>query len=176
MITTDACEEQGLTIPQPAPQTLQALDRLLPPYWSRGNPVDLAGVTKIDLYVDCIEILIKDPNVDGVIALGAFSELVTSFMRKPAFQEATGFDLATIQGWEEESFKAGERLLRAILGLMKDVNKPVVVVTIGELPTRIDTLLKEEGLSVYPTPERAVRVMARLMEYAGYRRRWDGQA
>lgn len=176
VITTDACEEMGLTIPELAPGTLEALDRLLPPYWSRGNPIDLVAVPDIRIYLNCLEILIKDPNVDGVIALGAFTERATAFMRKPAFQKATGMESYTVKEWEEREQAAKERVLHGMLSLMREVNKPVVTV-MGRDPTpRFDSLLRREGLSLYPTPERAVRVMARLMEYARYRRRLEGEA
>ena len=172
VITTDACEEQGLVVPQLTPHTIEALDRLLPPYWSRGNPIDLVAIPNIHIYLDCTEILMKDPNIDGVIALGAFTERATSFMRRPGFQEATGIDQATVQAWEEQEGQAKERVLYGILGLMRDLDKPIVTVMGREPTPRFDTLLRREGLSLYPTPERAVRVMARLMEYARYRRRW----
>jgi acyl-CoA synthetase (NDP forming) len=176
VITTDACEEMGLTVPELAPRTLEALDRLLPPYWSRGNPVDLVAVPDIGIYLNCLELVMRDPNVDGVIALGAFTERATSFMRKPAFQRATGIDPPTVKEWEGREQEAKERILHGMLSLMKEVNKPVVTV-MGRDPTpKFDTLLRREGLSLYPTPERAVRVMARLMEYARYRRRLERQS
>ena len=175
VITTDACEEMGLTVPELASQTIDALDRLLPAYWSRGNPIDLVAVPDIDIYLNCTEIVMKDPNVDGVIALGAFTERATSFMRKPSFRHATGIDQATIRMWEDKETEARERVLYGILGLMKDLDKPVVTVMGREPTPKFDALLRKEGLSLYPTPERAVRVMARLMEYAHYRRRWAGE-
>jgi acyl-CoA synthetase (NDP forming) len=172
VITTDACEEMGLTVPELTSHTIEALDRLLPPYWSRGNPIDLVAVPDISIYLNCLEILMKDPNVDGVIALGAFLERATSFMRKPAFQQATGIDQPTVQEWEEREREAKENVLYGMLSLMKDLNKPVVTVMGREPSPKFDALLRKESLSLYPTPERAVRVMARLMEYARYRRRW----
>ncbi len=113
--------------------------------------------------------------MDGVIALGAFLERATSFMRKPAFQKATGIDEPTVREWEEREREAKERVLYGMLSLMKDLNKPVVTVMGREPSPKFDILLRKEGLSLYPTPERAVRVMARLMEYARYRRRWEGE-
>ena len=173
VITTDACEEMGLTVPELTSQTIEALDRLLPPYWSRGNPIDLVAMPDISIYLTCLEILMKDPNVDGVIALGAFLERATTFMRKSAFQQATGIDRETIQNREEKEREAKDSVLYGMLSLMKDLNKPVVTVMGREPTPRFDALLQKEGLSLYPTPERAVRVMARLMEYAHYRRRWS---
>jgi acyl-CoA synthetase (NDP forming) len=175
VITTDACEEMGLTIPELAPGTLQALDELLPPYWSHGNPVDLVAVPDITVYLNCLEILMKDPSIDGVVALGAFTERATSFMRKPSFRQATGIDQAAVHAWEEREQEAKERVLYGMLSLMKDLAKPVVAVMGREPTPKFDALLRREGLSLYPTPERAVRVMARLMEYARYRRRWERQ-
>ncbi len=175
VITTDACEDMGIRVPKLASHTIEALDRLLPPYWSRGNPIDLVAVPDIAIYLNCLEILMKDPNIDGVIALGAFLERATSFMRKPAFQSATGIDESTLQSLEERERKAKEEVLYGMLSLMRDLDKPVVTVMGREPTPRFDALLKKEGLSLYPTPERAVRVMARLMEYARYRRRSEGQ-
>ena len=39
---------------------------------------------------------------------------------------------------------------------------------------RGEAILGREGLDLYPTPERVVRVMARLMGYAAYLRRVGG--
>ena len=176
VITTDACEDQGLDVPRLSPETLEALDRLLPPYWSRGNPVDLVAVPDVNLYLSCTEILMKDPNLDGLIALGALPVRTAEFLRRPEVSSAIGLDEKEILANEREIQKAGERVLKGIVGMMRERAKPVVLVGGRKVSARFEELLDEEGLAIYPTPERAVRVMARLMEYARFRRRWQGPA
>lgn len=176
VITTDACEDQGLEVPRLSPDTLDALDRLLPPYWSRGNPVDLVAVTDVDLYLSCTEILMKDPNLDGLIALGALPVRTAEFLRRPEVSLATGLEEREILGNEREIQKAGERVLQGIVAMMRDQGKPVVLVGGAKVSTRFEEFLGREGIDLYPTPERAVRVMARLMEYSRYRQRWGEQA
>jgi len=71
VITSDACVESGLVLPALEEKTIAAFDRILPEYWSRGNPVDMVAVIDYQAYLDCLDILVKDKNVDAVIALGA---------------------------------------------------------------------------------------------------------
>jgi acyl-CoA synthetase (NDP forming) len=172
VITTDACEDQGLTVPTLDRKTLEDLDRLLPPYWSRGNPVDLVAVTDIEIYLECAGILMRDPNVDGLIALGALPGRASGFLRASKRNPALpGLGDTEIAEAESRAQLAGERVLEGIISLMKDLGKPVVFVGGKELSPRFEEIVGREGLDFYPSPERAVRVMARLMEYARYRRR-----
>jgi len=173
VITADACEDHGLTVSALAPKTIQALDRLLPPYWSRANPVDLVAVTDIGIYLDCAEILMRDSSVDGVIALGALPGRPSSFLhqaeKKPSVDSAGEEE---IKRAESKAQAAGERVLRGIVSLMKELGKPVIFVGGGrDSSARYEKILGVEGLDLYSSPERAVRVMAQLMEYARHRRR-----
>lgn len=175
VITTDACEEQGLVVPPLHAGTVEALDRLLPAYWSRGNPVDLVAVTNIRIYRECIEILMKDPNIDGVIALGALPGRVMSFLSRPSLQERVGLKDEHVRAYESGAQSAGQEVLEGIIHLMKTLKKPVVLVGGGQKSPVYEAQMEEAGLNIYPTPERAVRVMARLMEYARYRRRLEAE-
>jgi acyl-CoA synthetase (NDP forming) len=175
VVTTDACEEMGLEVPALQPKTLEALDRILPPYWSRGNPVDLVAATDIRIYLDCMEILMKDPSVDGVIALSALPGRVMSFLSRPALKERLGLDDARVRAYEASAEKAGREVLEGIVHLMRTLGKPVVLVGMYPTSGAFETLIEKEGLNLYPTPERAVRVMARLMEYGRYRRRLEAR-
>ena len=43
VVASDLCVENGLTIPDLSPELIARIDRILPPYWSRSNPIDLVG-------------------------------------------------------------------------------------------------------------------------------------
>lgn len=173
VITADACEEQGLRVASLDARTLEALDRLLPAYWSRGNPVDLVAVPDIGVYLRCAQILAQDRNVDGIIALGSLPERIVTFLRKPALKKATGMDDSAIQETESLVLKAAEEVVEGLIELMGETGKPVVMVGGRRLTPRIRALMEKAGVHFYPTPERAVRVMARLMEYGMFRRRCE---
>ena len=48
---------------------MAALDRVLPPHWSHGNPVDLIGDADAERYARAVEIVARDPGNDGVLVV-----------------------------------------------------------------------------------------------------------
>ena len=70
MLAADACAAGQLEL-IPLPDDLRdTLDRLLPPRWSRSNPVDLAGGETRDTIPDALERCCAHPGVDAVLLLG----------------------------------------------------------------------------------------------------------
>jgi len=49
--------------------TLTALDRVLPPTWSRGNPVDIIGDADTARYANALHVLLSDEQSDAVLVL-----------------------------------------------------------------------------------------------------------
>jgi acyl-CoA synthetase (NDP forming) len=135
----------------------------------------MVAVTDIEVYLTCVEILMRDRNLDGLIALGALPERVVSFLKKPALKKATGVDDSLIERTENMVLKASEKIMEGIIYLMKELKKPVVMVGGRQQSQKLNALMDREGIHLYPTPERAVRVMARVMEYAAFRRRAERQ-
>lgn len=52
-------------------KTIEALAELLPPYWTRRNPIDLNYDASPELYAKAIKILAQDPEVANVLVLYA---------------------------------------------------------------------------------------------------------
>ncbi|TAK01781.1 MAG: GNAT family N-acetyltransferase [Candidatus Manganitrophaceae bacterium] len=69
VLATDALILTGGELAEPAPQTIEALNQLLPPHWSRGNPIDILGDASAERYAQAVEIAAKDPNSDGLLAI-----------------------------------------------------------------------------------------------------------
>jgi acetyltransferase len=61
-----------------APQTIERLDALLPPTWSRGNPVDIIGDAPAERYVAALQVLLDDPQTDAVLLIHAPTAIVPS--------------------------------------------------------------------------------------------------
>jgi acetyltransferase len=69
VLATDALISNGGELAELSDETMQALDQLLPPHWSRNNPVDILGDAAPDRYAKSLEIAAKDPNSDGLLVI-----------------------------------------------------------------------------------------------------------
>jgi acetyltransferase len=69
VLATDALMDRGGRLAVLAEDTRAALDHVLPPTWSRGNPVDIIGDAPGSRYRDALRIVVRDPGVDGVLVL-----------------------------------------------------------------------------------------------------------
>lgn len=69
VLATDSAARYGAKMAELAPETIEALNAILPEAWSHGNPVDLLGDASPERYAKTIEILAKDPNTDGILAI-----------------------------------------------------------------------------------------------------------
>jgi acyl-CoA synthetase (NDP forming) len=162
VITADACVEAGLNIAELSPQTIDRIGRLLPPYWSHGNPVDMVAVISNQAYIDCLQIMIADPNVDAIIALGANSgahvaTTVQSLRRLQAMPEAN------IAAFEREAQTEALGFVRALKEVIRQTTKPVL--TVGRW---VESKEWEEGIMMIPEPEDAASMMAKMAGYGRY--------
>ena len=69
VLATDMLIGSGAQLADLAPETMAALNQILPPTWSHNNPVDIIGDAKPELYAKSLEIAAKDPNTDGMLVI-----------------------------------------------------------------------------------------------------------
>ncbi|TAK94297.1 MAG: GNAT family N-acetyltransferase, partial [Verrucomicrobia bacterium] len=69
VLATDMLVGSGGELTELSPETFKAYNELLPPHWSRNNPVDILGDAGPEKYARAIEIAAKDPNSDGVLVI-----------------------------------------------------------------------------------------------------------
>jgi acetyltransferase len=69
VLATDALIANGGELAPLSEESRRAFDQLLPPHWSRGNPVDILGDADPERYARALEIAIRDPNSDGLLAI-----------------------------------------------------------------------------------------------------------
>lgn len=69
ILALDALVATGGQPSQLTPHTLATLDGVLPSDWSRSNPIDLLGDADGDRYRQALEIVVQDPNTDGVLVI-----------------------------------------------------------------------------------------------------------
>jgi acetyltransferase len=69
VLATDALILSGGELAPVAPETMEALNQVLPASWSHNNPIDVIGDASPERYAKAIEIVAKDPNADGMLII-----------------------------------------------------------------------------------------------------------
>jgi len=90
VICADACAAQGLNVVQLPDKVITALDKVFPPRWSRGNPVDPAGDRNFVTFLTAPGKLLKVGEVDSLIFMGfsGFSIFASLFVSTDSGQAA----------------------------------------------------------------------------------------
>ena len=169
VVTADLCSQFGLEVPELPPEIIKRIDKILPSYWSRSNPVDLVGENDTSIPMTVIEELLKWDGCDAVINLGIlgrriFVEHFTDSVLKTDSSYSSDFLKSLNEGMEE--FES--QYIAHIAKLMELYKKPVFGVSL--LTDENDqTVYKVEGSSFKPiffqTPERAIKAFSKMYEY-----------
>lgn len=69
ILLADACEAQGLVLPELSASSLEQLRSFLPAAAGFKNPIDMIASATAEQYARTIEIVGQDPNVDSVIVV-----------------------------------------------------------------------------------------------------------
>jgi acetyltransferase len=69
VLATDALIANGGELASLSEASVDGLSEFLSPYWSHGNPIDVLGDADAEKYARAIEIAIRDPNSDGLLAV-----------------------------------------------------------------------------------------------------------
>jgi len=74
VVAAEACDKEGLNIPPLPPEAKRGLDDMLPPFWSKGNPVDLVGTLRRKVQLDVLSYLSEFDEFDAFIIMGYLTE------------------------------------------------------------------------------------------------------
>jgi len=69
VIATDRLVLEGGEAAPLSESSFTALDAVLPPHWSRNNPVDLLGDADVQRYAAALQIVQRDPDNDGLLVI-----------------------------------------------------------------------------------------------------------
>ncbi|MBP7342462.1 MAG: CoA-binding protein [Deltaproteobacteria bacterium] len=168
VVTTDLCVENGLEIPHLTPDVIAQIDQILPPFWSKENPVDLVGEMGADIPVKVLEILARWDQCDAIIHLGVVGRLrLINTMVQAARdsgqeiqQEYYEMGIKLYQDSEADVFKHSAELM------MKH-KKPILGVFLDDVHSKTITEVPGSPYSgiAFLTPERAVKVLAKMVFY-----------
>lgn len=175
VVTADECNERGLVVPDLPDRIVDNIERHLPPFWSKGNPVDLVGTRDPDAPIVAVEELIKWDGIDAVISLGIvdrqeFVSLLLESTRKVDASTTPEF-LEQINSLSQDYEK---KYVARMVELMETYEKPIIGVSMARTTkgkVRPVDGRRYSGL-YYETPEDAVNVISRMV---AYRRFLQGQ-
>jgi len=169
VLTADACVEAGLDVVVLPEETLQALDKRLPPWWNRQNPVDLVAGMSRGAFYKAVEILCKCDVIDGLIALGfGYGNPNTA-----ALGSIPDDENLNISGYIEATLSSDKRGMNFLLDMIKLHQKPVLLSSEFIVGADLDhneavLALRRNNVLIYPSSRRPAQVLARLARYSKY--------
>jgi acyl-CoA synthetase (NDP forming) len=175
VVTADLCAEYGLDVPALTPELVAGMDRMLPSYWSRSNPIDLVGVRDSAIPMNILEALLQWEGCDAVINLGVFGRrIMVRRFGKSVLKADPDYSADTINMINQQFDEFEHNYIHHIVKLMERHRKPVFGVSLlpDEKNKTIYRVKDSEFEAVfYPTPERAVKAFAKMVEYHRFLRR-----
>jgi acetyltransferase len=138
VMAADRLLDLGGELAELSPETDEGLKGVLPGFAARGNPVDVGGDADDVRYGNAAHILMKDPNIDGVIAI-----LTPQAMSFPT--------------------ETAEALVRVAAD---NPSKPMLTSFMGEIKVADGVrTLRAAHVPQFDTPEDAVRAFMYLYQY-----------
>ncbi|CAN2050108.1 CoA-binding protein [Candidatus Magnetomoraceae bacterium gMMP-13] len=171
VVTSDLCAENGLEVPRLSNKIIERLNKVLPPYWSCSNPVDLVGEHDPNLPIIGMEELIKWEGCDAVINLGIHGKrLLTERTVHSTIIADPDCSQEFMQAINKQENEFEKKYINHIINLMEIYKKPVIGVSM--LTDSDKTLFRVQGSRYkgvfFPSPERAVKALSKMCEYQSF--------
>jgi acyl-CoA synthetase (NDP forming) len=196
--TTDAAALKGVPLATLSPPLIEKLDAVLPPFWSRANPLDLAGTTNRRAHLEVLTLLSASGEVDALVVLGMLAGMqkflgqlarwkwlflrqwLVEFLTLPRRLVSGGSDRSregtSKAGGKSTSggFKLSEFRIWADGPFMKEIKKIMKrdrkpILLVTYLPGMAVQMTRRFHQPIFGNPERAVGAMSGLMEYGRFR-------
>ena len=140
VMATDALISKGGKLAKISEPIMDKLNTILPPFWSKGNPLDILGDASAERYKTTIEACLFDENIDGI--------LIIYTPQGPAKPEEIANVIVGIRSRGEAPNKT---VLTSFMGVEKvaEANK----------------IFLENNIPTYSTPEQAVATYMFMYQY-----------
>ena len=138
VLAVDALLANGGQLTELSPETMGALNQILPAAWSHNNPIDVLGDAGADRYAKALEIAAKDPGTDGLLVI----------LTPQAMTDATQ---------TAEQLKPYAKIFQ----------KPVIASWMGgEDVAAGEQILNQADIPTFPYPDTAARMFAYMWGYS----------
>jgi acyl-CoA synthetase (NDP forming) len=170
VVASDLCEENGLKVPKLSEEVMSQINKLLPPFWSHANPIDVVGEMNPETYMKILEELIQWSGCDAVIHMGIIGRKI---MIRAIMESTVAVDKQYDSKFVEDSLchleNFEKQTVEQTVKLMEKYNKPIIgVYLLNDDKTRTVTDVdgcKYNGVN-FITPERAVKALGKMYKYA----------
>jgi acetyltransferase len=140
VMATDALIAKGGKLAKLSPKTMNVLNSILPPFWSKGNPIDVLGDADAERYKTAVEACLNDPNVDGVLII-----------------------------FTQQAVSRAIRIAKTIVELLKSKtyqNKTILTSFMGYGAVQeANSILNAHNIPTYSTPENAIKTYMYMYQY-----------
>lgn len=166
VMAADSCSKHDITLEPLSKNAYEQIDRILPPYWSRGNPIDTVASLNLNDIKEIIQIILQDmPQVEAILLLGVggFSFLARLAKHSPLIPDDQKGILDIIS-------KTETRLFKEIMDLSIQFNRPILITTLltAENSPAIK-YLSSKDYPIFPSPERMVQAFRYIVNYYQWR-------
>ena len=138
VLATDALISGGGELAELSAETMGQLNKILPAAWSHNNPVDILGDAEPARYAMSLELVAKDPNIDGMLVV------------------------MTPQGMTNPTLIA-----ESLRPFAQNLGKPVLASWMGGRSVSAgEDILNQAGIPSFAFPDTAVRAFNYMWQYS----------
>ena len=140
VMATDALIAHGGKLASLSQKSLDALNGVLPPFWSKGNPIDVLGDAKADRYKAALQACLNDENIDGILII--FTQQAVS-----------------------EAIEISKNIVDLVRNKTNQ-DKTILTSFMGFGPVQeANNILNSNNIPTYSTPEQAIKTYMYMYEY-----------
>jgi acetyltransferase len=138
VLATDMLINSGGQLAEVSPESMTALNQVLPPAWSHGDPIDVLGDAGLERYAKAVKIAAEDPGNDGLLVI----------LTPQAMTDSIGTALA-------------------LRDLPKPAGKPILASWMGEQRiVEGEDVLNHANIPTYRFPDQAAKAFASMWRYS----------
>ncbi|MHA1331309.1 MAG: acetate--CoA ligase family protein [Candidatus Hodarchaeales archaeon] len=168
VMTADACSKHGITLAPLNEEAFNRIDAILPPFWSKNNPIDTVASLNLSTLKEIMVIILENmPMVEAIflLGIGGFSFLANMAKKSPLIPDDQKNSLDFIVEAEIELFKE-------IINISQKYRKPILITTLltAENSPAVN-YLNEKDYPIFTSPDKMVKVFRYMVDYYKWRKR-----
>ncbi len=170
VVTADAIHRSSLELVELPEDLVAAIDTMLPPRWSRGNPVDMAGGETRDTIPEVMRLIAEHDAIDAIVYLGlGIQSNQAAMMASGPFYPDHGLERIVAYHRRQD-----RRFAEAAAAISAETGKPILTAT--ELAATDPSnagpaAVRESGRLCYRSADRAVAALDAMWRHARHRLR-----
>jgi acetate---CoA ligase (ADP-forming) len=173
VLAADACAQLGFDVVRLPEGTINELDKILPAWWNRGNPVDLVAGAGADNLFKAVDLVMQCPGVDALMFLSLMPALRMGSFDAPQ-------DKSNREIWGEKMIESVALAMDEFNALADKHHKPIIIASEYMWANNYEQAgitfrLGQHNAVCYRMPGEAASVLDALVKYSEYVRHHRGE-